>query len=328
VKLVFLFPGQGAQAVGMGKALAESSPAAREVFARADAALGWALSELCFEGPECELMLTARTQPAILAVSLAALGAIKEACLGIAPAFAAGHSLGEWSALVAAGAISLEDGLRAVEARGRAMQAAVPEGTGGMAAIMGGDREAVQALCDAAAEGEVLAPANFNAPGQVVIAGHAGAVARAVGLAGNHKLKAVPLKVSAPFHCALMKPAVRAVEEALARTGVFDLRFPVVSNVDASPNTDPGRVPGLLVRQVDSPVLWEQSVRRLVELGATHALEIGPGQVLSGLGKRIAKSLPVLSVGDPAGVRKIAEFLEWPSIRTSFGLLASPGAAP
>jgi [acyl-carrier-protein] S-malonyltransferase len=286
----------------MGKELAESSPAAHEVFARADEALGWAISSLCFDGPESELALTAHTQPAILTVSLAVLAAIEEAYPGLVPAHAAGHSLGEYSALVAAGALSLEDAVRVVHARGRAMQAAVPEGTGGMAAIMGGDAEAVRALCAAAAEGEVLEPVNFNAPGQTVVAGHATAIARAVGLAGTRNLKGVPLKVSAPFHSSLMQPAALAVEQALAGISVSEPRFPVVSNVDAAPNSDQGRIPGLLIRQVDHPVLWEQSVRRLVELGATHALEIGPGEVLARLSKRIAKTLPVLSVGGQEGL--------------------------
>ncbi len=328
MELVFFFPGQGSQSVGMGKALAESSPAAREVFARADEALGWAVSRLCFDGPESELMLTAHTQPAILTVSLAVLGAIREAYPGLTPAYAAGHSLGEYSALVSADALSLEDAVRVVHARGRAMQQAVPEGTGGMAAVMGGDADAVRELCREAAQGEVLTPANFNAAGQVVIAGHATAIARAVGLAASRNLKAVPLKVSAPFHCSLMQPAAHAVERALAGISVAKPRFPIMTNVEATPNTDESRTPGLLVQQVDHPVLWEQSVRRLVELGATHALEIGPGKVLAGLTKRIAKTLPVLSVGEPADIRKVAEFLEWPSISPQFGCLANSDTSP
>ncbi len=328
MQLVWLFPGQGAQSVGMGKALVDSSAAAREVFARADRALGWSISRLCFEGPEGELMLTANTQPAILTVSLAAVAALREAYPGIAPSYAAGHSLGEYSALAAAGVLSLEDAVRLVHARGRAMQAAVAEGVGGMAAVIGGDRERVQALCEAAADGQVLSPANFNAPGQVVVAGHAEAIARAVGLAAARGLKAVPLKVSAPFHCTLMEPAALAVERELAKITLSPPRFPIVSNVDAAPNSDPQRIRLLLVQQVSSPVLWEPSVRRLVDLGATHALEIGPGQVLTGLGKRIAKTLPVLGVGDPGAVQKVAEFLPWSSFRTTFGLLANSDPAP
>jgi [acyl-carrier-protein] S-malonyltransferase len=309
-KLAFLFPGQGTQSVGMGKALSDASRAARDVFARADAALGAPLSKLCFEGPESELTLTANTQPAILTTSIAALAALKEAWPELpSPAYAAGHSLGEYSALVAAGALEFEDAVRLVRLRGQAMQAAVPEGQGAMAAILGGDADAVQKLCDEARGGDVLAPANFNAPGQIVIAGHAGAVRRAGELASARKLKAIFLNVSAPFHSPLMEPAARAVEAALGKVRIGALRFPVVTNVAATPNDAPGAVADLLVRQIDGPVLWEQSVRWLSEQGVTRALEIGPGKVLAGLVRKIDKRLAVQSVGDPESVAAARAFL-------------------
>jgi [acyl-carrier-protein] S-malonyltransferase len=309
VGLVWLFPGQGVQHVSMGSQWAQASAAAREVFARADAALGWSVSNLCFAGPERELTLTANAQPAILTTSLAVLAALRERYPKLVPAYAAGHSLGEYSALVAAGALSLEDAVRLVHTRGKAMQSAVPEGQGGMAAVMGGSPEVVAELCRETAQGEVLSPANYNAPGQIVVAGHAGAVGRLVEQAGHRKLKAVLLKVSAPFHCALMRPAAVALERALASIDFSPPTFPVVSNVEALPNREPSRWPELLVRQVDGPVLWEQSVRRLVELGAAQALEIGPGQVLAGLVKRIDKTLSVLSIGEPDALGKVAEFV-------------------
>jgi [acyl-carrier-protein] S-malonyltransferase len=310
VNMMWLFPGQGSQSVGMGKDLFDASPAAREVFERADAALGRSITKLCFEGPEAELMLTANTQPAIVTTSIAALAALREAVPGMPPPIcAAGHSLGEYSALVAAGALELEAAVRLVELRGRAMQQAVPQGEGAMAAVMGGDAEAVTRLCESAAQGEVLSPANFNAPGQVVIAGTAGAVARATELAASQKLKAIPLKVSAPFHCSLMQPAADAVEAALSGVTVGLLAFPIVSNVEAEPNTDPARVRELLVRQVASPVRWEQSMRCAVRMGADRALEIGPGKVLAGLLKRIDKSIRVAAVGDPASVGAARELL-------------------
>jgi len=303
--LAWLFPGQGTQTVGMGKALAATSAAARRVFERADAALGESLSKLCFEGPESELTLTANTQPAILTTSIAVLEALKEAIPGLpSPSFAAGHSLGEYSALVAAGALEFEDAVRIVRLRGAAMQSAVPEGKGAMAAIIGGDEAAVVALCDAVRGGDVLAPANYNAPGQIVIAGDAAAVARARELAGSRKLKAIALNVSAPFHSALMEPAARAVEAALRGVKIHPLAFPVVSNVDARANSDAGRVPSLLVQQIDGPVLWDRSVRLLASEGVTRALEIGPGKVLAGLVKKIEKAITVESIGDPEGVER------------------------
>ncbi len=294
----------------MGRALAGAVPAAAQVFERADRALGFSIQALCFEGPEAELTLTKNTQPAIVTTSLAVLAAIRAAHPDLpAPAFAAGHSLGEYSALVAAGTLTLEDAVRIVHLRGRAMQEAVPEGVGAMAAVMGGDRAAVEALCAEAAQGEVVSPANFNAPGQIVISGHKGAVDRAAALAGSKKLKAIPLKVSAPFHCALMAPAARAVEAALAELQLHTPSFPVIANVSARPNADAASAKALLVRQIDGPVLWEQTIQSMAESGVTHALEIGPGKVLAGLAKRIDKRVAVLSVSDLDGIAKISEFL-------------------
>ena len=294
----------------MGRELSSASPEAAAVFEQADSALGFSIRSLCFEGPEAELTLTKHTQPAIVTTSLAALAAIRAAHPNLPlPSFAAGHSLGEYTALVAAGALSLEDAVRIVHLRGRAMQEAVPEGEGAMAAVMGGDREAVEALCAEAAQGEIVTCANFNAPGQIVISGHKAAVERAAALAGSKKLKAIPLKVSAPFHCALMAPAARAVEAALAQLTVAAPRFPVVANVTGLPNTDPDAAKRLLVQQIDGPVLWEQTIVHMAEAGVTHALEIGPGKVLAGLVKRIDKRITVLSVGDTDSIAKIAEFL-------------------
>jgi [acyl-carrier-protein] S-malonyltransferase len=309
VKIAWLFPGQGTQELGMGQALAGAFPEAAQVFERADRALGFSIRNLCFEGPLEELTRTMHAQPAIVTASIAALAAVQSAHPNLPlPEFAAGHSLGEYSALVAAGSFSLEDAVRIVHLRGRAMQDAVPEGEGGMAAIIGGDQAAVEALCAEAAQGDVVSPANFNAPGQIVISGHKRAVDRAAALAGAKKLKAIPLKVSAPFHCALMAPAARAVETALAQLTLSPLRFPVIANVSAAPNDDAGETKSLLVRQIDGPVLWEQTIVRMAAAGITHALEIGPGKVLAGLVKRIDKQIRVLSVGDPESIAKIPEF--------------------
>jgi len=294
----------------MGKALCETSSAAREIFERADEALGFPLTRVCFEGPESELMLTANTQPAILTTSIAALAAITASWPEIPePSFAAGHSLGEYSALVAAGALRFEDAVRLVHLRGKAMQQAVPEGQGSMAALMGADTTLVTAICQEASAVGVVAPANHNAPGQVVISGEARAVTRATELAAERKLKALPLKVSAPFHCGLMLPAARAVEHALREVSIAAPRFPVVSNVDAQPNSSKDRVASLLIEQVCSPVLWEQSVRLMAESGVDRALELGPGRVLAGLVKRTDGRIRVLSVGDPASVEQVRAVL-------------------
>lgn len=294
----------------MGSALCAASAAARSVFERADRALGFSIQKLCFEGPIETLTLTENAQPAIVTTSIAALAALREAHPELAqPAFALGHSLGEYSALVAAGALALEDAVKLVHLRGRAMQAAVPEGQGAMAAVMGGDEAAVRALCEEAAQGETISPANFNAPGQIVISGAAGAVGRARELAAARGLKAIPLKVSAPFHSALMAPAARAVEAALAGIAISPFAFPVVANVDARPNADEARVKDLLVRQIDAPVRWQESVSLVAEAGVTHALEIGPGKVLAGLVKRTDKRVSVYGASDPAGVAGASNFL-------------------
>jgi [acyl-carrier-protein] S-malonyltransferase len=293
--------------------LARSSKAAQAVFDRADAALGEKLSKLMLEGPEAELTLTANAQPAIVTASIAALEAIREKHPELpAPSFAAGHSLGEYSALVAAGALELEDAIRIVRARGRAMQDAVPAGVGAMAAIMGVENaEQLEALCqDVAKETNgVVTCANFNAPGQIVIAGAAASVARLNERVGELKGKAIPLKVSAPFHCSLMAPAAKVVAAELEKVVVKPLAFPVVANVDAKPNREPSRVKELLVRQVDGAVRWEQGMRFMHGEGVTHAIEIGPGKVLAGLGKRIAKDIKMISVGDPASVDALGAFL-------------------
>ena len=315
MKVAWLFPGQGSQEVGMGKALAEASPAARAVFARADAALlagGLArpISELCFEGPLEELTLTANTQPALVTVSSAVVAALRERLPDLgAPAFAAGHSLGEYSALVAAGALELEDAVRLCRLRGQAMQDAVPPGAGAMAAVRGLDAAGVVAICAAAAEGAVLGTANCNGPGQTVIAGTAAAVERARVLAGTRGGKAVPLKVSAPFHCALMRPAADRLAPALAAVNVRAPAFPVVANVDGAPNVDADRVRDLLVRQIDAPVQWLKTIELIAAEGVTHALEIGPGKVLAGLVKRITKQITVLSVSDLASIDRAAAVL-------------------
>jgi [acyl-carrier-protein] S-malonyltransferase len=315
MSVAWLFPGQGSQAVGMGKDLFEASPAAREVFEEADGALGEKLSTLIFEGPIEELTLTANAQPAIVTVSCAFLAALREKIPALAPpAFAAGHSLGEYSALVASGALTLADAIRLVRARGQAMQEAVPAGVGAMAAVMGLEPDPLRAICkEASIEGEIVSPANFNAPGQIVIAGHRAAVARASELVSGQRGKAIALNVSAPFHCALMAPAARLVEEKLKSVDVKALAFPIVANADAQPNQDPLRVKDLLVRQVDGPVRWEESMRFMHGSGITHALEIGPGKVLAGLMRKIAKEVKVLSVNAPAAVDEVAAFLSGPA---------------
>ena len=306
-KTAWLFPGQGSQFVGMGKDLFEASPKAREVFQRADDALSDKLSTMIFEGPEAELTLTANAQPAIVTVSMALLAALRERVPSLpAPDFAAGHTLGEYSALVAASALTLEDAVRLVRARGRAMQEAVPAGTGAMAAIMGVSEADLTAACAEVAEGEVLGLANFNAPGQIVIAGTAAAVARAAAKVETLKGKAIPLKVSAPFHCALMAPAARAVGAELEKLAVADSAFPVVANVDAEPNTKSGRTKELLVLQVAGAVRWEQSIQRMRKEGVDRAFEIGPGKVLAGLVKRIDKELKVHNVSDAASLDAVS----------------------
>ena len=286
MKQAWLFPGQGSQKVGMGQDLVNWRGEAREVFEAADAALDLPLSRLCFEGPKEELRRTPITQPAILTASVAAARILMAD--GREPFAVAGHSLGEYSALVVAGALSFEDAVRTVHARGQFMQEAVPEGEGTMAALIGLDGEAAAGVCREAAAGEVVSPANFNAPGQVVIAGHRTAVERAAGLAREAGArKVVILDVSAPFHCSLMEPAARRLEEVLARIPFSDARIPVWVNVDAAPVTDAETLRRSLVRQMASPVQWEDSVRGLADSGDWSYLEVGPGGVLAGLVRRI-----------------------------------------
>jgi len=296
--LAFLFPGQGSQAIGMGKELAEEFPRARDTFAEADAALGFPLTALCFEGPEEKLNLTENTQPALLACSWALARVLRED-VGLAPAWAAGHSLGEFTALVAAGTLRFADALRLVRERGRAMQEAVPVGKGGMAAILGLELEDIEALCAEAADGEVVAPANLNGPGQVVIAGTTAAVARAAAIAKDRGAKrVVELAVSAPFHCALMEPAARRLEQALAEVEIKAPVIPVIANVTAEPYPGADAVRDLLVRQVTSPVRWQDCVGALERLGCGLALEVGPGSVLSGLVRRITSGIRCLPASD------------------------------
>jgi [acyl-carrier-protein] S-malonyltransferase len=305
MKHALLFPGQGSQRVGMGRDVAREFEPARRVFEEADEALGASISRLCFEGPEDELTRTENTQPAILTCSIAVLRAL-EAERDLRWDVAAGHSLGEWSALVAAGALSLADAVRLVRLRGKAMQEAVPQGQGAMAAIMGLSPAQVEELCRESAGGEVLSPANFNGAGQIVISGHAGAVDRAVAEAkGRGAKRAVRLQVSAPFHCALMKPAAERLREALAGVTIAPLALPVMANVDARPNQDAGRVRELLVEQVTAPVRWEESVQNLAAAGVTRGVEVGAGSVLRGLVKRIAAQIEVTSVGEPNEVKAL-----------------------
>ena len=299
-KLALLFPGQGSQFVGMGKALCEASAAARAVFEEADAALEFALSRLCFEGPEEELKKTANTQPAILTHSVAAWRDLQERYPERleGAAFTAGHSLGEYSAGVAAGALAFADAVRLVRQRGLFMQEAVPAGVGAMAAIVGLPPEVVEAACRETAQGEVVSPANFNSPEQTVIAGHAAAVARAsAACTARGAKRAIPLAVSAPFHCSLMAPARERLRPLLEETRFSDSALPVVTNADARSESRGDLLRDALLRQVDAPVRWVESVRLLAREGVDRALEIGPGNVLSGLVRRIEKTIKVENYG-------------------------------
>jgi len=308
-KVAFVFPGQASQYPGMGKELAEKYPVAKGVFDEADKALGFSISKLCFEGSEEDLKLTANTQPAILTCSVAIYRVLAEK--GLTPDFVAGHSLGEYSALVAGGALKFSDAVQLVRKRGTYMQDAVPAGVGAMAAIMGLSHAVVADVCKRAAGGEVCAAANLNSPEQTVISGHAGAVKRAVELASQTGAKrAVILAVSAPFHSPLMAAMQEKLEKDLRNTEFSDLRVPVVTNVDADTTTSGSEVRDALIRQVSMPVRWEESVRLLIDEGVNTFVEVGPGRVLTGLLRQIERSIAALNVEDEkslaATVEKIA----------------------
>jgi [acyl-carrier-protein] S-malonyltransferase len=309
--IAVIFPGQGSQNVGMGKALAEAFPVCRATFEEADAALGWPLSRMCFEGPEDQLALTENTQPATLAVSMAAYRLL--ASRGLVPSFLAGHSLGEYSANVAAGTFGFADALTLVRRRGRYMQEAVPAGAGAMAAVLGLDAALVAQACREAmpfSEGEVVSPANMNGAGQVVIAGSRDAVARAGARAkALGARRVVPLPVSAPFHCALMKPAEDRLAPELRALPVQTPRVPIVANLDAEPKYDAASAIEALVAQVSSPVRWDAAVRRLASEGVTTYVEVGPGTVLSGLVRKIHREARVASFGSPDDLAAVEELM-------------------
>ncbi len=304
-RVAFIFPGQGSQYVGMGKELFENFSVAKEIFEEADDALRHSISGLCFKGPEESLRLTENTQPAVLTTSIAALKVL-QAEKGLTPLFTAGHSLGEYSALVASGALPFSEAVKIVRLRGKFMQEAVPVGEGAMAAVLGMEKEQVENLCEEISCGEVLTPANFNSPGQIVIAGHSKAVERAIERVKQEGKKAVLLPVSAPFHSPLMKPAGERLGRALEEISVNELKIPVVTNVEAEVNTSKERVKGLLVAQVSSPVRWEESMRKMIEKGIEQVVEIGPGKVLSGLMKRIDDRIETKNLEDPQTLKKIS----------------------
>ncbi len=298
-----LFPGQGSQRVGMGRDLAAEFAVAKEVFDEADEALGYSISAICFEGPEDELTQTANTQPAILTNSIAVLRTLI-AEHGLDFGIAAGHSLGEFSALVAAGALTFADAVRLVHLRGKAMQEAVPVGEGKMAALIRIEADAAVRLCEAVSEGEVLSPANFNGGGQIVLSGAAAAIDRAVSVATDYgALRAVELSVSAPFHCELMKPAADRLAEALEDIEVSELTVPVIANVNGKPYESAAAVKDLLVAQVTGAVRWSDCMQAVADSSAERALELGSGSVLRGLARRIVRKFPVKTVGEPHEVR-------------------------
>lgn len=309
--IAFLFPGQGSQAVGMGKELAERYPIARRTFDEADEALGYKLSQLCFDGPEEQLRLTEITQPAILTASVAAWRVLDEK--GLKPAFVAGHSLGEYSAHIAAGTLSFADAVRTVRKRGKYMQEAVPVGVGAMGAILGMDLERVGAVCADAAQGDVCEPANINSSEQIVISGNTAAVERAAKLASERGAKrAILLPVSAPFHCSLMKPAQDRLASDLAVLSFAKPRVPVACNADAALVADSDKSRDALVRQVTGSVKWAQSMHLLIAKGVERFIEIGPGKVLCGLMRQIDRSKACSNVGDEASLQKTLEQLAQP----------------
>src|SRR5687768_5250161 len=299
MKTALLFPGQGSQRVGMGRDLALKFDVAKRTYEEADDVLGFPLSKLCFEGPEDELTLTKHTQPAILTTSVAVFRALAEK--GLSFDIVAGHSLGEWSALVAAGALELRDAVRLTHLRGTYMQEAVPVGQGAMAALMGLDLEKTKAVCAKCSQpGEPVEAANLNGGGQIVISGHTAAVDRAIPEAKAAGAKiAKKLAVSAPFHCSLMKPAAEKLAAALADVTISTPTVPVVANVTAEPTTDAARIKELLIQQVTAPVRWEESIQTIAKLGVKRAYELGSGAVLKGLVKRIADSIEVTTIGEP-----------------------------
>jgi [acyl-carrier-protein] S-malonyltransferase len=299
----FIFPGQGSQYPGMGKDLAETFPVARQIFEEADDALGLKISAICFSGSEDDLKLTANTQPAILTASIAVVRVVEQET-GLKAEYLAGHSLGEYSALVCSGTLSFADAVRTVRARGTFMQEAVPVGTGTMAAMLSIEKDELEDICREAAQGEIVSAANFNSPGQIVIAGNVAAVNRAIEIAkGRGFRKSMLLPVSAPFHCALMKPAADRLSTVLDAIQLSEMKQPVVANATAAPNSDKQQVKPLLVTQVCAPVLWEQSVLNMAAQGVTKFVEIGPGKVLSGLVKRISKEVVTANIGDLDGLK-------------------------
>ena len=307
--IAFIFPGQGSQYPGMGKDLADNFPAAKQVFEEADNALGFALTDLCFNGPAEQLQLTENTQPAILTTSIAAFRAMQKEGFP-PPGFVAGHSLGEYSALVAANALPVSEAARIVRARGGYMQEAVPVGTGAMAAILGADLQTVRDACDEAAQGEICSPANINSPGQIVIAGDTAAIDRAIPILKERGAKrAIKLNVSAPFHCALMQPAQDRLEVNLQKADFHDLTVAVITNVDARPVVSGNVARESLVRQVSQPVRWLESVEFLINQGVQTFIEIGPGKVLSGLVRQINRDVRCLNVEDAASLRAAQEAL-------------------